>query len=384
MTTTGGAAGGGTAATGGTASNQTEHANFQAGFDAAWEIDVFGGVRRASEAAAANVEASVADRDDILITLLSEVANNYIELRGFQREIEIAQDNIKSQQDTLELTRARFNAGLASDLDVARAEAQVATTESAIPALANNISANIYAIGVLLGQNPEPLADELSAPHPIPYSFSTIPVGLPSDLLRRRPDVRRAERQLHAATANIGAAEADYFPRFSLTGSFGTSASRIKDLGNSSSLFYSIGPTVSWPIFDANQIKFNVEVQNQRQLEALAAYRKAVLVALSDVETSMIRYNQEQAHHETLQRAVNSNRRAVDLSTQLYTKGLAAFLDVLDAQRALFLVEDQLVQSDSALSSDLVAVYKALGGGWELACPVSEGGGPKNNLGIGP
>jgi NodT family efflux transporter outer membrane factor (OMF) lipoprotein len=209
------------------------------------------------------------------------------------------------------------------------------------------------------------LDELLSADRPdIPAGPPSIPAGLPSDLLRRRPDVRRAERELAAATARIGVATADLFPRFSLTGSLGLQSEEFSDLASMDSRFFNIGPSVSWPIFDAGRIRSNIRVQNARQEQALVRYEQSVLTALEDVENALVNYAKEQQRRQSLQRAVDANRRSVEMSQQLYDRGLTDFLDVLDAQRALFASEDALVQSDRTISTNLVALYKALGGGW--------------------
>jgi NodT family efflux transporter outer membrane factor (OMF) lipoprotein len=342
---------------------------YQAGFDASWEIDIFGGLRRSVEAATADAQAQEESRRDTMVTLLGDVARNYVQVRGLQRQIHIAFDNIKSQRDTLDLTKSRFKAGLATDLDVARAEAQVNTTEAAVPTLQISLKQSIHALGVLLGQPPETLLQELSNEAPIPPVPASVPVGLPSDLLRRRPDVRRAERQLAGSTARIGVATADLFPKFSLTGALGLESTELRNLPRGDSLFWDIGPTVSWPIFDAGKIQSNIRIQNARQREAVIQYRQAVLTSLEDVENAMTAYQQEQIRRQSLAAAVDANQRAVQLATLLYTKGLADFLNVLDAQRDLFASQDQLVQSEQNVSADLVALYKALGGGWEAEEP---------------
>jgi NodT family efflux transporter outer membrane factor (OMF) lipoprotein len=345
--------------------NKTEIDTFTGGFDASWEIDVFGGVRRSIEAASADEQASIENRRDTMISLLAEVARNYIQLRGIQRELVIAAENIRSQQDTVNLTRSRFQAGLATDLDVARAEAQVATTRAAVPQLRTALQQAVHRIAVLLGQQPTALEAELTRQAPIPIPPPAVPLGVPSELLRRRPDIRRAERQLAAANARIGAATADLFPRFSLTGSLGLASGQFKSLGRLDSVYYSVGPSVSWPIFDAGRIRANINVQNEREVQAAAEYEAAVLTSLEDVENALVAYSEETARWEELKKAVDANRRARQLAQQLYEKGLTDFLNVLDAERNLFASEDQLVQSERNVSSDVVALYKALGGGWE-------------------
>jgi NodT family efflux transporter outer membrane factor (OMF) lipoprotein len=342
---------------------------FNAGFDATWEIDVFGSVARNVEAADYDIQTAVEDRHDTLITLLAEVAVDYIDLRGAQRDLVITQDNLRSQQDTLNLTRERFRAGISSDLDVARAEAQVSTTYSTIPTLEQQIRQLIHALGVLTGKDPDALSSTLTPPQDLLLSPPALPLGLPSDLLRNRPDVRKAERQLAASTARIGVATADLFPRFSMTGTYAFEATKANKLFTDPSNFLSIGPSVSWPIFDAGRIRANIEVQNSLQEQALDNYEQTVLTAMQNVEDSLIAYDREQARRVALAQSVASNRRAVDLSTQLYSRGLIDFLSVLDAQRSLFIAQDLLVRSDTIVSENLIALYKALGGGWDQTPP---------------
>lgn len=342
-----------------------EHDLFKTGFDASWEIDLFGGVRRSVEAAEANVDASVEDRRDALVTLLGDVANDYIDLRGFQRRLAVAHASLKSQEEILDLTRVRFRAGLANDLEVAQAEAQVATTAAQIPTLESSLRRAAYRLDVLLGLEPGALSAELSSEAPIPALPPEVLVGLPSELLRRRPDIRRAERQLAAATAQIGAATADLFPKFLLTGSGGLQSFSASDWFTSGSRFWSVGPTVRWPIFDAGRIRANVEVRNAQQEQALRRYEKTVLTALQEVESSLVNYSKEQARYRSLVEAVTANRRAVEMANELYLRGLGDFLNVLDAQRSLLLAESDQARSEATMASNLVSLYKALGGGWK-------------------
>jgi outer membrane protein, multidrug efflux system len=329
-------------------------------------------VRREVEAADADVAAAVEDRRDVLVTLLSDVARNYIELRGLQRQLDIAQRNIRSQRETLGLTQTRFNAGLSGELDVARSRALVAGSESALPVIETNIKASLHRLAVLLGEEPNALKRELEASRPIPVHGPEVPLGLPSELLRRRPDIRRAERQLAAATARVGVATADLFPRFSLTGALGLQSDQLRDLGSWDSRFWSIGPSVSWPVLDFGRIRSNIRVQDARAEQALVTYQRSVLVALEDVENALVRYAKEQTRRQYLQEAVVANRRAVELGQELYTRGLVDFLSVLESQRQLFQSEDQLVQSEQLVAAQLVALYKALGGGWMIEQPTAE------------
>jgi NodT family efflux transporter outer membrane factor (OMF) lipoprotein len=302
----------------------------------------------------------------VLVTLAAEVALDYLDLRGLQRRIAIAERNLAAQRHTADLTRQRQQiGGLASGLDVAQAQSLVATTEAQIPALEASARQTIYALGVLLGREPAALLEELSAEAPVPTTPPEVPVGLPSDLLRRRPDIRRADAQLHAATARVGVATADLFPKFSLTGSLGLQGEKASSLVNWNNHFWSVGPSVSWPLFDAGRIRSNIEVQNALQEQALLAYRRTILTALADVENALVAYAKEQQRRATLEDAVAADRRSVDLSQRLYAAGATDFLNVLTAQRSLLASEDALVESDLTVATDLVALYKALGGGWE-------------------
>lgn len=348
-----------------TGSRATAANLFQVGLDAAWELDIFGGTRRNVEATDADLQAAVEDRRDVLVSLVAEVGNSYLNLRGFQQQIAIARKNLEAQKHSAEITRKRYEAGFVGKLDVADSYAQVATTESQIPVFESSAQGTIYSLSVLLGREPAALAEELAGDAPIPSAPPEVPVGLPSDLVRRRPDIRRVEAQLHAATARIGVATADLFPKFSLTGSAGFASTDINSLLNWTSRAWSYGPSITWPIFTAGRITWNIEVQKAVKEQTLAAYEKAVLTALKDVETALVAYSKEQERRRSLAEAVEHNRNAVELSTTLYVAGKTDFLNVLTAQRALYVTEDALVQSTRNLATDLIALYKALGGGWE-------------------
>jgi NodT family efflux transporter outer membrane factor (OMF) lipoprotein len=338
---------------------------FQAGFDATWELDVFGGTRREKEAAKASTEAAEENRRDVLVTLAAEVARNYFGLRSSQDVLEIVNANIRLQKETLELVRARFQAGLTNELDVKTAEAQLATTQSSAPALETSIRYSIHRLGVLLGREPGALLEELTPRALLPAVPAGIPVGIPSDLLRRRPDVRRAERELAGATARIGVATADLFPKFSLTGSLTRQGNALDGLNLGANQMWSIGPGIMWPVFDAGRIRANIRVQNARQEQALASYEKAVMTSLEDVENALVAFAKEQTRLASLSEAVDANRQALDIANELYKKGIVSFLSVLDAERTLFAAEQQRTQSKAAILTDLVSLYKALGGGWE-------------------
>jgi outer membrane protein, multidrug efflux system len=270
------------------------------------------------------------------------------------------------QQRNAALTRGKVALGTGTELDVVQAEAQVASTTAVIAGLETTEQQTIHALSVLLALPPRALDDELQPRALVPDPPAVVPVGLPSDLLRRRPDIRRAERQLAAQTAAIGVATADLFPKFSLTGSFGYSARRIDLLGNWNGTNWSFGPSATWAIFDAGRIWSNIEVQNAIAAEAMATYRQTVLSALQEVQDVLVAYAQEQHRRVALADAVDLNQRAVALATRRYKQGLTDFLAVLDAQRNLFASQDALVQSNRAVGTDAVALYKALGGGWEV------------------
>ena len=339
---------------------------FEAGFDAGWELDVFGGVKRDKEAALAQVQAAEESRRDVLVTLLADIARNYAELRGTQRQLEILEETLRSERDTLDIVKARFEAGLGTELDVARADGLLSATTAQRPALERLARQSVYRLGVLLGLEPGAVASELETPGIMPVAPPEVPQTLPSDLLSRRPDLRRAERELAAATARIGVAKADLFPRFSINGSFGRRSEDAADLGSGGSQFWILGPRVRWPILSGGRIRANIRVQDARQEQALRQYEKAILTALEDVENALSSHARESSRRESLQSSVEANRRALDLAMERYTSGLESFISVLDAQRSVYAAEDQLVQSEKNGVVTLIAVYKALGGGWSL------------------
>jgi NodT family efflux transporter outer membrane factor (OMF) lipoprotein len=338
---------------------------YNAGFDASWEIDLFGGARRGNEAAAADVEAAVEDRWAVMVSLLGEVARNYVALRGYQLQRAVLQENQRSAQGTVDLTRARLSAGVATALDLARAEAQYAASGALIPTVEIQLEQSIHRLGVLLGQDPSALSGELGTVGSIPAIPPRVLVGLPSTLLVRRPDVRRAERQLAAQTARIGLATAELYPRLSLTGAFGFDSIGAADFFKWGSRMWSIGPTLRWPVFAGGRIVSTIRLEEARAEQAAFAYEQAFLVALEDVENALVAYLREGHRTATLVEEVAADRRATDLANELYLKGLASFLEVLDAQRALYLAQWELAQSQAAVTLNVVALYKALGGGWE-------------------
>ncbi|MEJ2039175.1 MAG: efflux transporter outer membrane subunit [Desulfosarcinaceae bacterium] len=343
---------------------------YRGGFDAAWEIDIFGSRRRSLEAAEADLQSAVEDHRAVLVSLMAEVAGNYIQLRGYQQQIEITRQNLAAQQHSTRLTRERFEGGFVSGLDVANAEAQSAATSAQIPLLESLARQTIYSLSILIGEPPAALDAQLSPAGAIPSAPPVVPLGVPSDLLRRRPDIRQAEARIHAATARIGVAAAELFPKFTLTGSFGYQSSDFGSLLDWVNHFWSFGPSVLWRLFESGSLRANVEVQKALQEQELITYRQTVLNALQEVENALVASAKEQSHRQALVTAVTANRKAVSLAEKLYTEGLTDFINVLQAQQSLYSTENALVQSTATVSTNLVALYKALGGGWTEALPL--------------
>ncbi len=294
------------------------------------------------------------------------MARNYAELRGAQRRLELANKNIRIQADTLELVENKQRTGLAPELDVQRARTQLKITRSRVPDLRAAVHAAAFRIAVLTGRQPGERLVELAQQRPIPAPPEIVPVGLPSELLLRRPDVRRAERELHAATADIGVATAELYPRFFLTGSAGLESVSFTDAFDASSRTWSIGPRIRWPIFQGGRLRANISAKEARRDAAYQRFQQAVLTALEDVERSLVDYAEEQLKRRELEDAVQASTRAVDLASVLYEQGLADFLTVLDAERTLRDVEDQLAASETSATVEVIRLYKALGGGWEV------------------
>ncbi len=338
---------------------------FEVGLDATWEIDVFGGVRREIQAADAELDAAVEDARDVLVTLAAEVARNYVEYRQFQQRIAVVERTIGAQQETVDLTDSRFQAGLSAELEVAQARAQLQLRASQLPTLVIGMKESMHRLGVLLGKEPAALAAELAELEQIPSPPEVIPVGLPSELLRRRPDIRRTERELAAATARIGVETAELFPKFSLTGSFGFRSSTFEDTLDANSRAWSFGPAFRWRIFNAGEVRNQIRAAGAREEAAVARYEQRVLVAFEEVENALTGFTQQQNRRLALARAVEANQRAVQLATDRYTSGVGDFLNVLESQRQLYDAEDQLVESEAAVTRSVIALYKALGGGWD-------------------
>lgn len=357
--------GGGGSGGGGSNSAGQENDLYDAGFDAAWEIDVFGRVRRSVEAADADLAASLESERDVRVILVAEVARTYMELRASQSRLEIANQNVSTQKETLELSQDRLGAGLGTELQVSQATTQLESTRSQIPVLMAQVRRAAHRLDVLLGQQPGTLRDELGSAQ-VPPSPELVQIGLPAELLRRRPDIRRAERELAAATARVGVATADLYPRLTLNGSFGVQSEDTGNLFDASSRTWSVGPlAVRWPIFTAGRVRSAIRVNEARQEQALIAYERTVLLAYEEVANALVSYARVRERRESLTRAMLASATAVELSQDLWTRGLTDFLNVLDSQRALFLLQDQLAESAAEEATSLVAIYKALGGGWD-------------------
>ena len=344
---------------------------YQLGASASWEIDLFGRLRRGVEAADANVQVSVEDQHAVLLSLLGELAQSYLELRGAQARKALTIENLATIDELLELTRQRRAAGLTSDLDVSNAMAQEGITRALLPALDLQIAQGIHLLSQLLAREPEALRSELDAAAPLPAVPPQVPVGLPAELARRRPDIRQAEASLHAATAQIGVAVADLFPRLTLAASGGFQSETLGQLVDWASRFGTIGPTLELPIFDRGRWQ-SVHLQNLRAQEAALNYQRLVLNALYEVENALAAYGADQDQRAWLDSTVVQNRDALMLARQRYESGVAAFIDVLDAERTLQENELSLLASTTSVVTDLVRLYRALGGGWQAAQKDSE------------
>jgi NodT family efflux transporter outer membrane factor (OMF) lipoprotein len=336
------------------------------GLDLSWEIDLFGRIRRQVESATAQLEASVEDYRDVLVTMYAEVALNYIELGTFQQRAAFAEANARAQRESLGLTRDRFEAGLTSRLDVAQATSNLANTEAQIPVLRTGVAAAMNRLAVLLGEQPGHLHDELALVAGIPLVPDSIAVGLPADLLRRRPDIRRAERLLAAQTARIGVATAQLYPSFSLFGSLSLESTSFDNLFEGTSIGWGLTPSIRWNIFQGGKVRQLIKAEEARTEQALLAYEKTVLLALEDVENALVAYEQERVRRDRLEDAVEASQAAVDLVRTQYLSGLTNFQNYLDSQRSLFLQQDQLAESSGLVVQNLILLNKALGGGWPV------------------
>jgi len=338
---------------------------FQVGFDASWEIDLFGGVRHQVQAATAEVQSSEESKRDVLLSVLGEVSRAYMELRGTQQRLAITMKNLSLQKDSLHLAEVRAQAGLGTQFDAERQREQVASTEALIPSYEAEITANIHQLSVLVAELPAALKERLEKAAPLPANPPIVPIGLPADLLTRRPDLRRARMDLVAAAARVGAAKADLFPKITLTGAVGRQSTDLSGFTLGAGNFFSVGPGITVPIFEAGRIRGNIAARKQQLQEAETQYQSTLLQALRETEDALSNYGREQERRQKLAAAVEASGQAERMAQELYTRGLADFLSVLDAQREELANEDALAQSQTAIRTDLVALYKSLGGGWE-------------------
>ncbi|RMB02011.1 efflux transporter outer membrane subunit [Eilatimonas milleporae] len=341
----------------------------QTGFDAGWEIDVFGAARRGVEAAAREVDAAYDAQRDVTVTVIAEVARNYAELRGAQRRLALIEKNIGLQSETVALVEGKYRAGVAPELDLTRARANLASTEAQRADIRASERATAHRLAVLTGQAPAALLEELLTAEPLPSPPDIVPTGLPSDLLVRRADVREAERRMASATARVGQAKADFYPRFFLTGSAGLESTSFTDLFMGGSQAWSIGPAISLPIFRGGQLRANLS-RSEAELDiARTRLEQSILIAVEDVETALVNYAEAHRRQQDLSDAVAAATRSVELARILYDRGLSEYLDVLDAERSLTSLEDTLAQSETGTIVRTIALYKALGGGWQVFEP---------------
>jgi NodT family efflux transporter outer membrane factor (OMF) lipoprotein len=340
---------------------------YAADFDAAWELDIFGRVSRHIEASTADVQASIEALRSVQVSLLAEIALNYVEVRSFQNRIRVAESNVEAQRKTLQIVTDRFDLQLANSLEVEQAKSNLAGSRAQLPPFKSGLQQAMNRLAVLTGEKPGVLNDFLHEAPLMPAVPPEIAIGIPADLIRRRPDIRRAERELAAQSARVGVAIADLYPRFTFNGILQFSAGSASSLFDSMSRLLNIAPAFQWSIFNAGSVRSNIEVQSERQNQALIEYEQTILQALEDVENAMVGYARELDRRESLKQTVEAARKSADLAESLYKDGLRDFIYVLDAQRALFAAEDSLAVSSAEITANLIRLYKALGGGWNPA-----------------
>lgn len=346
----------------------SEFTTWRAGFDASWEIDLFGKTRRSLEAARARTGAAIWNRRDIQVSTAAEVAGAYFQLRTLQQQILIAKAEVERQQRSMRLVGARVRGGLVTGQDLEQQSSELASATAAIPPLRASLEIEIHKIGVLTGDTPEALGDDLGSARALPFSTPEVPSGLPSDLLRRRPDIRAAERSLAASTADIGVATADLYPSFSLSAAPALVSTALASLITWGSRSFTAGASLNWPIFNGGRTRASIDVKNAQQEQALISYRKTILTALQDVEDALSKIDDDRKGIADLEGALGSARRAEDIARERYTGGLVTYSDVLDAQAKRITLKNRVVEMRGSQAIDTVALFKALGGGWpELA-----------------
>ena len=334
------------------------------GLDASWEIDIFGRIKRSVESATATHQASIENYRDVLVSLYAEIAINYAELRSLQKRITYAQQNIETQHNTLGLTQNRYEAELAPKLDVEQARLNLANTEAFVPDLRILENNALNRLAVLTGQYPGSLLEDLKKSTDIPSHTGIVKVGLPTDLIRQRPDIRQAERQLASQVAEIGVAKADLYPAFSLSGTFGFESTNLSDLGDMSSRTWGFGPSMRWNIFAGGRVRSNIQLQQFLADESYVRYEQTVLHAVEEVENAIVEYTQKNIRTNALAKSVTASKESERLVTELYINGLTDFQNVLDMQRTLSQQQDKLAQSQGEIIKSLVRIYKSMGGGW--------------------
>jgi NodT family efflux transporter outer membrane factor (OMF) lipoprotein len=342
---------------------------FEAGFDSSWELDLWGRVRREVEAADASVTAQEDARRDLLMSTMAEVARDYIQLRGTQTDYAITLDNLKAAKDIERVTRERKANGLASELDVVQAASQVSAENALLPQLEQQQDETINRLSFLLGEEPGALRAELETSKPIPPTPPVVPLGIPSDLARRRPDIREAEANLHQATAEIGVAQADFYPTITLSGSASLQSLQFNQLGNWGSRQFAFGPSISLPIFEGGRLKGTLNLRKEQQQEAAINYQRVVLSAWHEIDNALTQYSTQQLSRDQFQATVEDDQKALQLAQVQYTAGTGSFLQVLDAERSLLSAQQDLTNNTTQISTTLVSLYKALGGGWESTYP---------------
>ncbi len=346
--------------------------NWGFGVSASWEIDVWGKNRRARESTGAVLESSIEDYRDVLVSLYAEVATTYVEIRNLQTRLDFAHSNVGSQRETMDLVMAREEAGLVPLLDVTQARSNLANTEATIPQLEVALEWALNRLAILLGKAPGTLDERLKTHTGMPNPPTELTMALPAELLRRRPDVRRSERNLAAQSARIGVATAELYPSFSLNGSLALRAPELGDLGTSDAFGWSLGPDVKWNLFSGGKIRGQIKVEEARTEQLLAAYELTVLGALAEVENSLVAMRQEEIRRDLLMTAAESAQQSVELVNTQYISGLTDFQNYLDAQRVLFSQQDQLAKSRGQVLAHLINLNLALGGGWSLDDPAPD------------
>ncbi len=338
---------------------------YSTGFDAFWEIDFFGRVRRNVESSEAEVEVQEAGYRDLMVSLIAEVARNYFALRGLQNQLAVSQKNAENQAETLKITEIRLQAGRGTELDTSRAKAQLDSTKALLPRLRAAIHQAIHRLGVLTGKPPGTYLAEFLKPAPLADVPAVVRIGSPAELLRRRPDIRVAERELASATAQIGVATADLFPRVTFVGTIALEGRTLSAVGGGGSDAYSAGPRITWAAFDLGRVYARIKAADASAEASLARYQQTVLNALEETENALVGYNEQRAERDLLAQAAEASQRASELAHLRFRDGASDFLTVLDAELRLLQDQERLALSQTQTATALVALYKALGGGWE-------------------